>query len=593
MPKSPSKTTAIDPIRLEVVRNRLIAVSEEMAISLQRAAYSTNIKTRRDFSCAIFDRSGRLIAQSFSQAVHLGSLSHFVPRIVAEYGADRLRPGDALLCNDGYGGGVHLNDVCLVAPIFDSGALVAYVANIAHHLDVGGSTPGSMVGYSTEIIQEGLRIPPTLFVSGNRIDRNIFNLILNNVRATRETAGDLRAQLAGVTVGQKRFVEAAEQFGMGFLLTAMSELLDYTERRTREELRSIPVGTYRAEDFMDGDGNDNSPVRVVVTVSISDDSVVFDLTGSDPQRGGPINATYAMALSCCAYALRALLSRDLPVNDGFYRVIKLIAPEGTVVNAQFPAPIGGGWETGNRLTETALLAFSQCLPERVPAASKGCFCNVAFGGTVPDTNSYFMFYESVCGGYGARATKDGIDGIQAHGQNTENSPIEEMEANYPVDIVRYELIADSEGSGRHRGGLGVRRDYRFRQPVTFSVLADRSSFSPWGLQGGGEASRFDVIVNPDTAPRSCGSKVSLNVDPTDILRIQTGGGGGYGNPLERDPQSVLSDVRAQRISPGRAMSAYGVVLSESDTLDVDATKEMRRRLVAQRSAQSGPGKEID
>lgn len=591
MPKVSCRSVTIDPIRLEVVRNRLIAVTEEMAISLQRAAYSTNIKTRRDFSCAIFDRSGRLIAQSFSQAVHLGSLSHFVPKIIADYGAGNFRPGDAILCNDGYGGGVHLNDVCLVSPIFENGVLVAYVANIAHHLDVGGGTPGSMVGYSTEIIQEGLRIPPTLLVREGRIDKNIFNFLLKNVRAVRETAGDLRAQLAGVTVGQKRFMEAAEQFGMDFLLMAMSELLDYTERRTREELRSIPEGIYRAEDFMDGDGNDNTPVRVVVTVSISADSVVFDLTGSDSQRRGPINATYAMALSCCAYALRALLSRDLPVNDGFYRVIKLIAPEGTVVNAQFPAPIGGGWETGNRLTETALLAFSQGLPERVPAASKGCFCNVAFGGTVPDTSSYFMFYETVCGGYGARATKDGIDGIQAHGQNTENSPIEEMEANYPVDIVRYELIADSEGPGRFRGGLGVRRDYRFRQSVTFSVLSDRASFSPWGLQGGGEASRFDVILNPGTAPQSYGSKVSVKVEPTDIVRIQTGGGGGYGDPLQRDPQAVLGDVRARRISPARAMSAYGVVVGETLTLDVDATKEMRKRLFTQRFGQADSGEE--
>lgn len=582
-------TISEDPILLEVVRNRLTAIADEMAIALQRAAYSTNIKTRRDFSCAIFDASLRLVAQSFSQPVHLGSLTHFVPRIISEYGVARLRPGDGILCNDGYCGGVHLNDVCLVAPIFDGDRIVAYVANIAHHLDVGGSTPGSMVGYSSEIIHEGLRIPPTCLVSQERIDTNIFNLLLNNVRAVRETSGDLRAQLAGVNVGQKRFLEAAERFGMPTLLGTMDQILDYTERRVREELRSIPRGTYTAEDFMDGDGNDNTPAKVVVTIIVEEDGVQFDLTGSDPQRRGPINATYAMALSCCAYALRALLSRDLPVNDGFYRAIKLRAPEGTIVNASFPAPIGGGWETGNRLTETALLAFSSAIPERVAAASKGCFCNVAFGALLANTNEYFMFYESICGGYGARATKDGVDGIQAHGQNTENSPIEETEANYPVDILQYELVTDSEGAGRFRGGLGVRRKYRFRQPVTFSVLADRSKFAPWGLMGGGKACSFDVVLNPDTAPVSKGSKISMALTPNDVVSIQTGGGGGYGDPLTRDVNAITDDIRSERISSRRAAATYGVVFKQCGReVDQSATQALRASLRNARGYESVP-----
>ena len=397
--------------------------------------------------------------------------------------------------------------------------------------------------------------------------------------AVRETGGDLRAQLAGVVVGDRRIIEAIGKFGADTLAAAMDQLLDYTEKRVREELRGIPNGTYRAEDFMDGDGNDDTPAKVVVAVTVSDDGVVFDLTGSAPQRRGPINATFAMCLSCCAYTLRALLSADLPVNDGLYRVMTVIAPPSTMVQASYPAPIGGGWETGNRITETSMRAFSAIIPERLAAGSKGCFSNIAFGGITPESNEYFMFYESLCGGYGARATKDGIDGIQAHGQNTENSPIEETEANYPVDIVRYELIEDSEGAGSFRGGLGVRRDYRFRHDVTFSVLADRAKFPPWGLQGGGTARPFRIVVNPGTNEHVFGSKMSVPLGAADVVSVQSGGGGGFGPPRARDPAAVARDVAADRISVERAREVYGVVVDrDSGSVDVTATAALRAKM---------------
>ena len=572
----------IDAIRLEVIRNRLTTIADEMAVSLQRSAYSTNIKTRRDHSCAIFDADVRMVAQSFSQPVHLGSLSHFVPRIVSEYGRNRLRLGDGILCNDGYRGGNHLNDICLVSPVFHDGGIIAFVANIAHHLDVGGSTPGSMFGHSTEILHEGMRIPPTRLIANGAIDTNIFNLFVNNVRAVRETAGDLRAQLASASVGQRRIVESVGKFGRKGLRQAMTQLLDYTEQRTREEIRRIiPDGIYSAEDFMDGDGNDETPAKVAVTIAVSKDGVVFDLAGSDPQRRGPINATYTMTLSCCAYALKALLSPDLPTNDGFYRVMKVVAPEGPVACASFPAPIGGGWETANRITETAFQAFAKVIPERLAAGSKGCFTGICPAGLIPETNEYFAFFDSLCGGYGARATKDGIDGIQAHGQNTENAPIEETEANYPVEIVRYELIPNSEGPGRFRGGLGVRRDYRFRSDVTFSVMSDRAKFPPWGLMGGGTAARFRIVLNPGANEKVFGSKVSFPLTTADVVSVQNAGGGGFGSPLLRDPDQVAGDVRADRISVERARSVYGVVIDRAGIrADLPSTSVLRSKMSA-------------
>ena len=558
-----------DPIRLEVVRNRFTAIANEMGLALQRSAYSTNIKTRRDFSCAVFDADGRAIAQSFAQPVHLGSLSHFVPKIIEVYGPQNLRPNDGILCNDGYRGGVHLNDVCLVSPVFCREEIVGYVANIAHHLDVGGSTPGSMMGYSTEIIHEGLRIPPIRLINQGQIDTNVFSLITNNVRSLQETSGDIRAQIAGMNIGLDRVKELFEKYGREEMIDLMSEILDYTEHRVCDEVSQIPLGIYEAEDFMDGDGNDNTPVKVSVKIEVSADGVIFDLSESDAQRQGPINATYAMTLSSCAYALRAMLSADLPSNEGFYRVCKVIAPEGLVVNAKFPAPIGGGWETGNRITETAFQAFSKVMPERMAAGSKGCFSNVAFGGISPRSDQYFMFYESICGGYGARASKDGIDGIQAHGQNTENSPIEETEANYPVQIVRYGLIPDSEGAGEYRGGLGVRRDYRFDHEITFSVLADRAIHLPWGLAGGLSARGTKVILNPDHDPEYLNSKSSVRLQAGDTISVQMGGGGGYGLPSARDPDAVLQDVRSERISPTRAKDVYGVAI-DNKTYKIDS-----------------------
>jgi|HigsolmetaAR202D_1030399.scaffolds.fasta_scaffold15938_1 N-methylhydantoinase B len=567
----------LDPIKIEVIRHGLAAAADEMALALQRAAYSTNIKTRQDFSCAIFDRQARIISQSFSQPVHLGSLTHFVPRILEEYGIDELQPGDGILCNDGHRGGVHLNDVCLVTPVFYEGELVAFVAAIAHHLDVGGGTPGS-IGLSRDMYAEGLRIAPIRIMVGGKIDERVLRFITANVRAPRETAGDLRAQVAGVTVGSRRLLELIERNSWPVMNAAVEELLDYTERRVRAAISRLPEGSYHATGWMDSDGITDQPVRIQLRVDIGQNKVRFDLTGSDEQRPCPINATYAMSLSNCAYALRVLLDDDVPINAGFYRALELVAPPGTIVNAQIPAAVGGGWEMGFRVCETALQALASAAPERMAAGSKGCLCNIAFGGVSRREGERYVFYETMGGGYGARATKDGIDAVQPHGQNTENSPIEETEAGYPVRILRYEMVPDSEGAGRFRGGLGLRRDYLFEAPATFSVVADRARFQPWGLFGGDDAPPARYVLDPYGEARSMPAKFSCEMRPGDMVRVQMAGGGGYGPAVERDPALVLADVRNGKVSVERAKSAYGVVITADGELDLEATEAARQAL---------------
>jgi len=571
-----------DPILIEVIRNALVSATEEMGGALRRAAYSTNIKTRNDFSCAFLDAKARVIAQAYAQPTLLGALAHVVPCAVEEYGIERLSPGDAILMNDPHRGAVHLNDITLISPVFHQGVLFGFVANIAHHVDVGGGSPGSM-GVASEVYQEGFIIPPVKFVSQGAIDQDLFNLILTNFRAKKENAGDFRAQIASNTVGARRLTELIDRYGMDTLCQAMGDLLDYSERRTRAELAKIPRGVYRAEDYLDDDGVSEAPVRIVVTVTVQEDRIVFDLSGCDAQRPGPANATSTMSFAAVAYVLKCLIAEDIPVNDGFYRTINMIAPEGTVVNARHPAPVAGGWEVTMRLAETILRALAPAIPDRVVAATKGCICNIAFGGVDPRTGDYYTFYETIGGGHGARPCKDGMDGVQTHVHNTENSPVEETEVNYPVRILRYELIEDSGGAGRFRGGLGIRRDYCFLgHEATFTVLSDRSKYAPWGLFGGHSGRPARYVFAPAGEARPLRSKTTVHVPPMQAVSIQTPGGGGYGSPLERSPLAVLGDLKAGRVTAERARELYRVVIRTGQwTVDEEETRRLRESASAE------------
>ena len=571
----PTLNPKLHPIRFEVIRNALVEATEEMTIALRRSAYSTNIKTRADFSCAFFDHKLQPVAQAFTQPVHLGSLSQLVPRVIREYGPDNLAPGDAILSNDPYLGGVHLNDITLISPVYYNDTLFGYVANLAHHVDVGGGAPAS-IGAFREVYQEGVIIPAVKLVQDGEIVDDIFRLVLAQIRSKRETAGDFRAQLAANNTGVRRLTMLLDRMGAETVSFYIDELLAYTQRRTKAEIAKLPQGVFAADGYVDNDGFTDKPVHLVAKMIIDDDGVVFDLGGSEPQRRAPVNSTYAQTFSACAYVLKSLIDPDVPVNAGFYNMVQVKAPAGTVVNCTHPAPVVGGWETQVRLSDVLFKGLASALPERVPAGTKAMMCQVGFGGTDSRTGELYAFYETLAGGYGGRATSDGPDAVQCHGQNTENAPIEETEINYPVRILRYELVEDSEGAGRHRGGLGLRRDYFFDHDVSFTILADRDRWGPWGLFDGHPGAVATYVLNPDAEAVKLGSKMTVELKPEDVVSCRTCGGGGYGPPKTREPQLVLRDVRNGMVSLERARTVYHVAV-DPDTWTVDEeTANLRR-----------------
>ena len=569
-------STRIDPIRFEVIRNALVEATEEMASALRRSAYSTNIKTRHDFSCAIFDLKLRTVAQSFSQPNHLGSLVETVPRALTSYGPDNLDEGDGILVNMPYTGGVHLNDITLISPVYYEGTVVGYVASLAHHVDVGGGAPAS-IGAFREIFQEGIIIPPVKFVRGGEINRDVFDLVLAQVRAKRETAGDFRAQIASNNTGIRRMTALLDRMGQDTVQRYIDELIEYTDRRTRSELAKLPKGVVASEGVMDSDGYSDEPVKLTVKVMIDDDGLLFDFSGTDDQRPAPVNSTYAQTHSGVAFVLKCLIDPDVPVNAGFYRNVHMIAPEGSVVNCTEPFPVVGGWETQIRLTDVIFKALSDVIPERVPAGTEAMICHSGFGGDDPYRNETYCFLETIAGGYGGRVGSDGPDAVQPHGKNTANAPIEETELNYPVRITRYELVENSEGPGKHRGGLGLRRDYLFPDhKASFTILADRERWGPHGLFGGFPGERAHYILNPDSDAVELGSKVTVQLSENDVVSYRTCGGGGYGPPEERDPANVLRDVKDGRVSVERAREEYRVAIdTQTWTVDSETTANLR------------------
>jgi N-methylhydantoinase B len=538
-----------------VIRNALVAATDEMVLALRRSAYSTNIKTRSDFSCAFFDGDLRAVAQGFTQPVHLGSMVEQTPRAIRDYGPENLGPGDILITNEPFPSGVHLNDVSLISPVFAEGGLLGYVANLAHHVDVGGGAPAS-VGAFREVFQEGVIVPPVKLVEGGRIVPDVFALILAQIRSKHETAGDFRAQIAANNTGVRRLQALVARHGRETIAETMRELLDYTERRTRAELAALPRGVWEAEGSVDTDGYSDEPVRLCARVELREGGVHFDLAGSDLQRRAPVNSTYAQTFSACAYAFKCLIDPDLPVNDGFYRLISVDAPVGTVTNCSWPSPVVGGWETQTRLVDVIFRALLPALPQRLPAGTKAMMCHAGFGGVDPHTSEYYCFLETFGGGYGGRAGSDGPDAVQTHGQNTENAPVEETELNYPVRVTQLSLVEDSDGPGRFRGGLGLRKDFLFDRPTTFTVLADRTVRGPWGVLGGHDGRPAEYLLIRDGVETALGAKVTIEVQAGDVVSYRTCGGGGYGPPEERDPEAVARDVREGKVSLSRAREVY-------------------------------------
>jgi N-methylhydantoinase B len=417
-------------------------------------------------------------------------------------------------------------------------------------------------------------------VADGEINADLWKMILANVRAQREVAGDLRAQIAANNMGLRRLAAVYQHYGSDRLSDIIEELLHYTEKRTRAELAKLPHGTWEAEGFLDDDGISDRPVRLKVRITIDGDGILFDFAGTDPQRWAPMNCNLTQTFTACVYVLKCLIDPDVPINEGFYKAIKVVAPEGATVNARHPGAIVGGWEVSTRLCEVLFKALSEPMPEKVPAGTKGMICHVGFGGADPRSGEYYTFLETLAGGYGGRHRSDGPDAVQTNVQNTQNAPVEETELNYPVRIARYSLIADSEGPGRFRGGLGLCREYVFpaHEPI-FTTLADRAKFPPWGLFGGGDGKPARYLSVRDGQIRTIPSKGTAPVAFEECVRIETCGGGGYGPAWQRDPALVLRDVREEKVSLQRARDVYGVVIDTSAwTIDADATRRLRHAM---------------
>jgi N-methylhydantoinase B len=536
----------MDAIALEVLRHALAAVAEEMNADLIRTAYSPNINERRDCSSAVFDRAGNMIAQAESIPVHLGAMPCSVASAIEEVA---FASGDIVVVNDPYAGGAHLPDITFVAPVFLGDDLVGYVANRAHHADVGGKEPGSLAGDSVEIFQEGLRIPPVHLWRGGRLQEDLLSLILLNVRTPRERLGDLRAQAAGCRMGVRRMQDLFARHGRARLAAGMDAVLDYSERRMRREIEGLPRGSFEFEDALDGDGISDGEVPLRVLIRADGDCLYVDFTGSAPQVAGPVNAVLAVTLSATYFAVRAATDPTIPANSGCYRPIKVIAQQGTVVHAAAPAAVvGGNLETAQRIVDVILGALGRACPERALGACQGTMNNVAVGGTDPRSGHAYTLYETIGGGFGGRATADGMDGVHSHMTNTLNTPIEALEAAYPLQVVRYELASGTGGAGEHRGGLGIRREIRaIGHAARVSLLTDRRRRRPYGVRGGGAgAAGQDALIRASGEVVSVPSKGSIILLPGDALRVQTPGGGGWGEPARRSSDLSERDRREGR-----------------------------------------------
>ena len=559
----------VDTITREVVRHGLVAIAEEMNATLVRTAYSPNIKERQDCSCAIFDNHGDMISQAENIPVHLGAMPFSVAAAIEEFPVESLAPGDAILLNDPYRGGAHLPDLTLISPVIYEDELIGFAANRAHHADVGGANAGSVAATSSDIHAEGLRIPPVRLVRGGELVEAVQDLLLANTRDPRERMGDLRAQIAANRRGRERMVELFERHGTEVMSAVITESNDYAERRMRARIASLADGTYQYTDYIEADGQGNEQLPVAVAVTVADDTVTVDFSGSAPQTTSAINAVYAVTVSATYYAIRTLTDPDIPANAGCYRPISVSAPSGSIVNAEPPAAVvAGNLETSQRIVDAIFGALADCLPDRVPSASQGTMNNLAFGGVHPDTNQEYAFYETIAGGSGARAGSDGMDAVQVHMTNTMNTPIEVLETTYPLRVRRYALRPDSGGAGQYRGGLGIRRDIEVLAPdTTASLLAERRTNAPAGIHGGQTgASGADELVSGGEVTSLPAKTVDL-LQPGDVIRIATPGGGGYGDPADREEAPIRRDLRLGKVTPATAQQVYGYEVSSIEDTD--------------------------
>jgi N-methylhydantoinase B len=542
----------LGPVKLEVMRNAYMSVPDEMGAALRRTAFSPNIKERMDASCAIFDAEGRMIAQAEHIPVHLGSMPLAIQFAERELEGG-IREGDHIIVNDPYLGGSHLNDITMIRPVYRKGKHIGYAVNKAHHSDVGGSTPGSMGGATTELHQEGLIVPPVRIVSKGQLHRQVLDILMANTRTPDERRGDIMAQLASNDLGAKRLASLVDRFGPGTHRAFVHENIRYSERLMRAGISRLPAGTYTAEDFLEGDGLTEEDIRIVVQMTVKGSDIHLDFTGTDAQRPGNVNTPYPVAVSSVYFAVKCVAGPKVPPNHGCYLPIHVTIPVGCLLNPRRPAAVSSGnVETSQRVADVVFKALAEAAPGLVGAQSQGTMNNLIIGGLGPDGRG-FTYYETLGGGEGARPDRDGMDGVHTNMTNTANTPIEALELAYPLRVEAYGLVSGSGGAGRFRGGLGIERRIRLlADSGTLSIQSERRRRPPEGLAGGQPGRCGDNSIlrasrdHGEGVPEALGSKVTLTIHKSDLVIIRTPGGGGYGPPSERSDEAVRWDRKEER-----------------------------------------------
>ncbi len=555
---------AIEKIIVEVIKYALIYIAEEMGVILRKTAFSPNIRDRLDFSCAILAPNGDLVAQAEHIPVHLGSMVVGAKNIIKwinEHEMD-LEAGDVILSNDPYIVGTHLNDVMLLKPVFYKDEIVSYLVNKAHHVDIGGKVPGSISVDAESLYEEGIVIEPIKIVEKNVVGKDLLRKIMDNIRTPEYFKGDIMAQIASLKTGETRLMELISKYGHEVLYKSYNEIIGYTERYTRNVLGKLisrynAVGEYTATDYLES--RKYGLLKINVRIVLAKDNILVDYSGSSIQVKEPLNAVYGVTVAATTYALKTIIDPDMPMNQGFYRVVSINAPKGSILNPEPPAPVAGGnLETSQRIVDVVHLALSKAFPDRVPAASCGTMTNVLLGG------SNWAFYETIGCGSGARPSSDGVDGVHTNMTNTLNTPIEIAEREYPILFVAYELRRDSCGPGRYRGGLGITRAFKVLEDnVVLTIFSEREKLRPWGLAGGGSGvpSKHFIVRGNDVI--YIGSKSTVVLKRNDVVYINTPGGGGYGDPCDRDNESIKRDLVEDRISLEYVKENYGYCMDKT------------------------------
>ena len=568
-------TQPIDPITLEVIKNALSSVADEMALVLMRSAYSPVVRDSMDYSTALCDRHGQVIAQGLTLAVQLGAFPDAMQHLRAQY-AGRMAPGDIFIMNDPYGaGGQHLPDIYVIQPLFLDGDIEGFACTMAHHSDVGGIAPGSVAIHATEVYQEGLRIPMLKLYEAGKPNDMLFQIIAKNTRQPVQVLGDLKAQLAACAIAERGFAAVLKRYGGVAVRPYLEAIMDQAERMMRAFISAIPDGDYRFTDWIDGLGETPQTLRIVVCVSVQGDEIEVDFTGTSAQVQGAINCPIAMSRSSAYCAIRCITSPDIPNCEGYMRPVRFKAPEGTILNPVLPASCGARGVMGYRVFDAIMGALEQVVPERVLAAGEG-------GPTLFSVGGYhrgrpFVLTEVMVGTWGARAGKDGVEGISNPAANLSNQPVELIEAELPLEVVRYGMVQDSGGAGEHRGGLAFVREFKLlADEAVFTTRADRRDHPPYGFAGGrpGGGSLNTLISGDQVRPLPTMPMEALKWKAGDVFRHVSASGGGYGNPLARDPARVLSDVLDDKVSVAAARELYGVVV-QAGVVDEAATRQLR------------------